>query len=675
MGARTIMIIAACFALAACDSDDSADAHVDDDGSTPMDGTMPDGGPVPEPDDGSIPDDGSVSDPDGGTVPAPDDGSVPVDPTGELCEWTLDAISGDERPLLSGPSSGPDGPVRMLAVVPAGGFDYPDVRSMQIHFKGFGFVSDWIRDTDLPGADLHSYSAIALLGSAWVGLTLGADEVIRIAAAIDRGTDVLWMGPGLPQELGSRFGVKIRPDDTTDAANAHRIRFIGTGGRPVETPTFDEYFTELELDGAEALATFEPAGIPAVTTYRGENTWGRTVLIPFGLMHYWSESLDPDAWARAELVYDALTMLSSRGATIVSAFPDGHASAFLVRYEDINPGGTRFNQHGLDYVDRFHRVTAQLDDWGIPAHLGLVARYADPAMGEEFPWDAPGAGRELLRTAIESAIANHGAEIISHGYTHQYGTGDLDYTGVDWEFSDDATGVWVFLPWEEQLMRIIAAREELITQFGIAARIWETPHLDGNVDTYRAAAEAGFDIVNEGDGHLYPNRWGYQGFINDAILNVPHTTSYVPLDEDEAEEYTAAAGYYMMPRLTRMGAPFFLFYHGYVQGQEDALMALAGCAHEADFWTPTISEYADWWVERERTKARTSVEEGVMRVHVEDQPRGTTLVLRLPDGTRAGAVRVNGGEAQHARWQSAGIAFVRVVLPTGPADVEITLER
>lgn len=641
------MVIAACIALAACDSDECA--HEDGGSSvTPM---------------------GDAS-----TVPGWGDASIPIDPGGDLCNWTLEAIAGDDRQLLSGPASDPNGPVRMLAIVPATGLDYADVRSMQIHFKGFGFVSDWISDADLPATDLKAYSAIAVLGSAWVSVDLGVDGVVRLAAAMDAGADVLWMGPGLPSDLASRFGVRVAPDNTTSAANAHLLRFVGTGGRTVETPTNDEYFTALELAGAEALATFEPAGIPAATVYRGDD-WGRAVVIPFGLMHYWSESLEPDAWARAELLYDALTMLSSRGAALLAPFPNNHHSAFLVRFEDVNPGGTRFNQHGLEYVDRFRRVTAQLDEWGIAAHLGLVARYADPSMGEELTWDAPGAGRELLRTAIEDAIHNHDAQVISHGYTHQYGSGDLDYTGVDWEFSDDATGTWVYLPWEEQLMRVVAAREELIAQFGITPRIWETPHLDGNFDTYRAAAEAGFDVVNEGDGHLYPNRWGYQGFINDEILNVPHTTSYVPLDEGEAEIYTAAAGYHMMPRLTRIGAPFFLFYHGYVQGQEDSMMSLAECAHEADFWMPTITELADWWVQRQGVRVTASIEGGVMRASVGDHPAGATVVLRLPDGTRPGSVKVNGSDAQHTVQQAAGIAYARVVLPAGPAEVEVTLER
>lgn len=647
MGAEKIVVIAACCALAACGAEECADAHVTGDGGAPSDAW----------------------------TDARTDAGIPIEPSGDLCKWTCEAAGSDERALLTGPARDPIGPVRMLAIVPATGFEHADVRSMQIHLKGFGFVGDWITDADLPATDLEAYSSIALLGSAWVALDLGVDGVVRIAAAIDAGTDVLWMGPGLPPELASRFGVTLAPDSTTSAANAPTLRFVGTGGRTVETPTFDEYFTQVELDGAKALATFEPAGIPAVTVHRGEDDWGRAVLIPFGLMHYWSESLEPDAWARAELLYDSFAMLSSRGAALIAPFPDGHASAFLVRFEDINPGGTRYNQHDLAYVDRFRRVNAQLDEWGISANLGIVARYADPAMGEEFEWDSPGAGRALLRTAIEDAMRDHGAELISHGFTHQYGTGMEDYTGVDWEFSDDATGEWVYLPWEEQRMRVLAARETLIAQFGITPRIWETPHLDGNADTYRAAAEAGFDLINEGDGHLYPNRWGYEGLINDAALNVPHTTSYVPLDEGEAARYLAAAAYHMMPRLTRIGAPFFLFYHGFVQGQEDAMMSLAGCAAACDLWTPTITEYADWWVQREGIRVSSSIEGGALRAMVSDHPSGATVVLRLPDGTRPSVVRVNGDDAQFTTQQSAGIAYVRVVLPDGAAEVEVMLGR
>lgn len=617
--------------------------------------------------------DDTKSDDDAGSVRDGDVADAGMPPDGPLCQRAVTARV-DERPLVPAPSTAPpEGRVRTLYVVPATGFDYADVRSMQTHLKGFGFTGDWIFDTAFATTDLDAYTSIAILGSAWVEVALSDTDLGRLANAIVDGKDVLWMGPGIPSDLAPFFGVRVETDVTS---GSWTIRFTGTGGRTVETASFDEYLTRLRLDGAEAIATFEPGGIPAITAYRPNARYGRTICIPFGLMHYWAETLEPDAWARAELVYDAFALLHSHGTVMLAPFPNGHPSAFLVRFEDLNPGGTRYNTHDDEFLDRFHRVVEQLASMGIAPNLGVVARYADPAMGESFAWTDPSIGRARLRAAIQWAADEHGAEILSHGYTHQYGTRDDDYTGVDWEFSDDATGTWVYLPYEESRMRIELAREILAAVFGITPRVWETPHLDGNADTYRAAADAGFAIINEADSHLFPNRFGYDGLIADRALNVPHTASYIPLDENEALDYLDAAALSMMPRLIRIGAPFFLFYHGFVWGQENAMMRLAECAHESGLWTPTISELADWWVMREGARVTSRIEGESLRAQVTNHPAGATLRFRLPDGHRPIAALVGGREVPLVTHTSGGIAYAEVVLDSAdPTEVEVRFAR
>jgi hypothetical protein len=64
-----------------------------------------------------------------------------------------------------------------------------------------------------------------------------------------------------------------------------------------------------------------------------------------------------------------------------------------------------------------------------------------------------------------------------------------------------------------------------------------------------------------------------------------------------------------------------------------------------------------------------------MRATVSDHPSGATVVLRLPDGTRPGAVTVNGAAATFTTQQSAGIAYAQVVLASGPTEVAVTLTR
>lgn len=559
-----------------------------------------------------------------------------------------------------------DGPLRTLIVLPATGFLYSDVRSLQTHLKGFGVQGDWISDTHFAEVDLAQYSSILLVGSAWVGLELGDEGLARIDAAIAGGADALWLGPGLPPALAPRFGVRVAGEASTGAS---MLRFTGTGGREVETPTFDEFITRLELDGARAIATLD--ALPAVTDHTSEGS-GRAVCVPWGLAHYWEETLAPDAWARAELLHDVLALVLSRGAAFLGPYPGGHASAFLVRFEDISPGGARYNQHDDVWIERFRRVVGALGELGIRANLALVARYADPWLGEAFDWRSPGEGRARLREALGWALEEHDAELLSHGLTHQYGEGEDDYTGVDWEFSDDASGEWRFLPADEQRARVMEARETLIAEFGRAPRVWETPHLEGNTDTYAAAVEAGFDYINEGDGHLFPNRWGFQGAVNDVALNVPHTGSYVPLDEAEALDYLASAAHSMMPRLVRIGAPFFLFYHGFVASQEEVLLDLARCAAEADLWMPTVSELADWWVERGAAHVAAHVEGETMHVTLTDHPANSTLILRLPDGFDASSVSVNRYETPWSVHRQGGVAYAQVVVPTS-ADVAIAV--
>ncbi len=658
----TALAVAA-LALAACDGSNEHDAGpATPDAARAIDGGVVDAAIDPMPDGGTPSGDAAMGDTDAGADAGPPDRT--------LCERALAALD-DERPLLAAPSATPaDAPLRTLYVVPATGPEWPDVRSMQTHFKGFGFAGDWVYDSSFAATDLSAYSSIALLGSAWVEIDLGDAGIARVAAAIDEGKDVLWMGPGLPRELASRFGVRRVEEDMTTGTQT--MRFVGTGGREVVTATFDEYFTPLALDGAEALATFEPSGRPAITAHRPSDRFGRAICVPFGLMHYWTEGLEPDAWARAELVFDALALLHSRGTVMIAPYPDGHASAFLVRFEDLNPGGTRYNTHDDEYVERFHRVIEQLGAMGIEANLGVVARYADPWLGEAFEWTSPSPGRERWRAAVEWALAEHGAELISHGFTHQYGTREEDYTGIDSEFSDDATGMWMYLPYDEQRMRIEAARDTLIAIFGMTPRVWETPHLDGNADTYRAAAEAGFAIINEGDGKLYPNRWGYGGLIGDLALNVPHTASYVPLDEGEALAYLDAAALSMLPRLVRIGAPFFLFYHGFVWGQENAMMRLAECADACALWTPTVSEYADWGVMRQATRVSARIESGAIHATITDHPSGATMRVRMPDGAEPIAARVDGAEATFETHRAGGVAWATVVLPsTTPTELEV----
>jgi hypothetical protein len=581
-----------------------------------------------------------------------------------VCARTCAAAALDDgSPLRAAPGPPPTGPLRTLVVVPAVGADWPAVEALAVHLEGFGSTFDRVTDADLGAAELERYSAVAVLGSAWARVALDDAGVARLADALDRGRDVLWMGPGLPAALAPRFGLRPGAEARADTVGARTIRFRGTGGRLVETPARDAWLATVALAGADALATFEPAGLPAVTHHRTPGG-GCAVHVPFDLADGWGEARGADAWARAELLFDALIRTRSRGAVRRAPFPDGHAGALLIRIEGVHPGGTRAPPRDEAWVRRFAGVVDRLDALGMRAHLAIVARYVDPALAESFAWDAPGAARERLRAALRRAVAARGAVLVSHGWTHQQGRRDGDRTGADREMSDDASGAWVHLPYERQRDRLRAAREALFAAFGATPRAWRTPALDGDAATYRAAAEVGFELVTEGHGHLFPNRSGRDGLLGGHLFDVP-TTGGAP---------SLAAAADVLPRLARIGAPFFLATELRAPDQAERVITLAECAAACDLWTPTAAELADWWARRGavRITARSRADAPILEATVRDHPPGLTLLVRLPDGTAPRSVTVDGASAPFVTHRDRGVAHARVVLDDeAPTAVQV----
>ena len=396
--------------------------------------------------------------------------------------------------------------------------------------------------------------------------------------------------------------------------------------------------------------------------------------VPFGLLHYWGEDGGKDAWARAEVLVDAFARLTGRGAAWIDPFPAAYQGTFLARFEDINPGGSRFNTHDGTWQSRFDRVKTTLDDLKMPMNLGLVARYADPYKGEAYAWDTPNIGRARLRKKVQGAL-DDGWGMISHGFTHQYGDAEGDYTGVDWEFSDNKTGTWVYLPYEEQLQRILDARKELTRIFGKTPEVWETPHLDGNQDTYKAVAAAGYKVMNEGDTHLFPNRWGLDNNIGGHVLNVPHTASFVPYDTPYG--YLEVSRDVLLPRAMVMRSPFFSFYHGYLDEQEHSFCAVAYCAKKCNLWRPTVLELGRWWLKREATKITVEQLAGqsTLRVTVSDPPPNGAITVRVPDGSVPKGIVVNDQPGELREHRRRGIGYARVSLAaTNPVVVEVNYE-
>jgi len=551
-------------------------------------------------------------------------------------------------------------PLRALVVTPAEE-DASFGRRLRVQLDGLGWPADRVYDTDLADSDLATYGALFLVSSPWDEIALDDGDAERIGEAVGDGCAAMWIGPGFDPDLAGLFGVQVVDEASVVEAGVNAIAYTDAAGADMELSLVDGFVSWVEADGAEVLATLEPAGIPALTAVRGAPGEGPAVLAPFELLEYWGEDPEDHGWGRAELLTEAIRgPLTAGGAAFLEPWPDGHGSPFLVRYEDINPMGTRY-MYTDEFAYRLEHSVMLLHSRGAAVHLGVVARFVDPTYGEDHDWHTPDETRERVRQAVQWSL-DQGAHLICHGWTHQYGEGDTDYTGIDWEFSDDATGTWEFLPYAEQLERIEAGRAELTEAFGIEPQIWETPHLDGNEDTYQAAADAGFALINESDETLFPNRWGRDDAIGGAALNLPHTGSYMP-DDEELTAWGEVTLQWTMPRMARINSPYFFFYHGFSDEQVEVLREIADCAMIAQMWRPDLLELADWWQQREDAVFTPErVDGATLRATVEDHPAGTTLTFRLPDGVPAGEVTVDGTPVEATTHHRLGVAYAQVVL-------------
>ena len=595
-------------------------------------------------------------------------------------------VGTDGFPAFCAPTCGPqtiddDSPARAMArvpktesdlaallIVPNSAHESPDAQRLRIHLEGFGLLYKEVRVKHLSVDDIKAASTIILGHTSSQTLVLSSDQEAAIDAAISGGTDLLSFGPGSIASHPKRYGLTVQKIGETTDLGQTGIQWQAGGAQPPVFALGQETSARVTLAGATALATYVPSGSPAVTRYRSTATSGTVVMVGLNVLAYWGESEKTDAWARADLMFRVLAETQTRGWVRALPFPDASPGAFLMRVEDLSPGGTRFSRAWDDWTTRFKQLGDAMAKLGAPMHLGVVARYVDPTKGENFGWSDPDPARALLKKVIADRLAL-GAELICHGYTHQYGETDKDYTGVDWEFSDDASGQWTFLPFEVQKQRIQKARQTLHTEFGIWSQVWETPHLEGDSNTYKAAAEVGFKISNEADTNLFPNRYGEAGEKGDHILNVPHTGSYVLAET--AASFGAVALASTLPRLTRIGAPFFFFYHGVNDAQAKAALDFTRCAAACNFWMPRVAEFAAWWQARAEREVWATMGPGYIHISVKG-PTGLGLEIRLPDGRTSAEVRGAGLLLPAvSRWVG-GVRTLRIVVPADVQDILVT---
>ena len=590
-----------------------------------------------------------------------------------MCEPLLAAVASDNVGLHTSAAALGDGPRAVLVITPADGLNIVDMRNFHTWSRGIGLQAHWANITDVAAADLNGVVSVIVLRSSFVVNDVLPVVTSLLEDAIKAGVDVLWINSALPDTLAPYFGVQ---SDTAGLARDFGVKTLPftdhmgvSHALPIDP---DEAMTKATVTSGEVLLAYGPDGLPAVVTRRGGPTLGRTTWVNVGLMNFWGEEDTDFAWGRAELMYRVVMRAMASGAVLLDPFPKGHNSAFILRIEDLYPGGWRNNTYSPAWLTRFDVIKKAMDARGVIMNLAITARYVDPLRKEDFGWDTPSADRANLRASLKERL-NAGATLISHGFTHQFGVRATDLSGSDFEMSDDISGEWVFLPYDAQRKRIDQAMVELEAAFGVKPAVWETPHLDGNVDTYKAAADAGYQIVTEGDTHMYPNRYGVAGVMQNRALNVPHTGGFVP--PVGAGAYGKQMLEHVMPRLAGIGSPIYFFYHGYNDAQAQALCTLAECASVAGLWQVSVDGFAAWWTTREQTKLEISqtAATATLRAQVSNAPAGATLRFRVPDGRHAVAAQVDGKPVAIRCWHRDGVAYGRVVLDqAGAAAVQVT---
>ncbi len=598
-------------------------------------------------------------------------------PRPEDCRSACDAVGGNDGAALLAPRAHKTrgGSLKVLVVTPAPAASglYPDTRKLRDTLEGLGWTIHWAEAEQLEGTNLGEYAVAIFAGSSNAVLNLSDAASAKVVSSMASGLDALWLGNGLSASLEKSFGVQVVSNGSAKSVGITKYELTVSQGTTIGGPIFgEEWTTQVKLTDAKALAVLEPGKIPAVTLFDGQGDAGRAIAVPFGLTDFWDESPGTDGFGRAEVLFEILNLLTSRGNATLDSFPDGHAGAFIVRFEDINPGGTRVNPGQAPWLERYDRVAKSLGAAGIPLNLAVIPRYIDPKYKEDIGWDGPGEGRAQVLQRIKSTLAA-GGEFVTHGYSHQFGTRDEDYSSSDAEFEDDTSGKWTFLSYDEQVARTTKARAEVERVFGIKGRTWETPHYQSNADTFRAAASSGFTVATEGDGHLFPNRWGMDNHVGDQLLNVPTTGSFIPYDTP-ADFYQVAVST-TLPRLVRMRAPFYVFYHGFLDQQQAALMGLASCASQCHLWSPTVSQFADWWESRARATLAVSESSGgdAMEVSVANYPKGAWVTMRLPDGRGPASVTIDGAAGTFQDVRRHGIAYARVGLPDGRTSSKVEI--
>jgi Uncharacterized protein conserved in bacteria (DUF2334) len=560
--------------------------------------------------------------------------------------------------------------------------------------EGIGLPFD---TTSFDQLDLISLIDYQLVIIAWSNDTFWREPVSlpieqNIINAINQGINFLWLGPGIwgNKDLPGAFGVtfveykmadtvySIKDAEFTDLSGAS-VRFAVKPG---------EFVYRVSLNGAVAEGLFYKkdgsSSHPFITHYQSTGK-GKAVFISLGIMDWWKENEAEDTYARTEVLIKYIRKLTNQGYVGKHSARDGKEAVFLLRLEDYTPGGTMMLGNPEEtWIDRLDNLIYFLKNTGLKLNMAIIPRYAHPCLVESHTWGDADQGIPLLKRYAQT-VMTEGGSLITHGYKHQVGIGREDFSGGDYEmclFPMDQvlcdtranTCGNNFRSLAEQKQITESARAEMAVQFNYTPLVWETPHYAGNQDTYRSAADSGFQFFTESDTMLYPNNFGYLNLAQGLIMNIPETAFDFQDDPTLIAQMEPIKKDYILPRLVRLNSPYYTFFHNTNLDQYKSLVNVINKARTYDLWYPSLEEFGLFWKSRNNVAIISTIDPAPkkMTASVINAFTGFTLTFRLPDGASPGSVFINGTPATSLNKLVDGVQLMFVTLPTGmTATVEV----
>jgi hypothetical protein len=566
--------------------------------------------------------------------------------------------------------------------------------------EGIGIPYDKLNFNQLGTATLTNYQLVVVAWSSsfWMNHVPDITEQ-KIIDSINQGVHFLWIGPGIwgkqtNSQLPQAFGLTYVGYNNTHGINY--AEFADLAGTLTKTRVKNvapnrEYIVRVNMPQASAEGSYyidaALQSFPFITSYQAAPEKGKTIFISMNIMDWWKETEAEDTYARTEVLVKYIRKLTNQSYVAKHSVKNGKEATFLLRLEDYTPGGDMMLGNPLEpWIDRLDNLIYFLKNTGLKLNMAVIPRYAHPCLGESHSWSDADQGIPLLKRYAQTVLAD-GGSLIAHGYKHQVGIGQEDFSGGDYEmclFPTDQTSCDLrpnvcydpfdplkntFLSYADQKDRTDSARTEMATQFNFTPLIWETPHYAGNQDTYRAAADSGFQFFTESDTMLFPNYFGYLNRAQGLIMNIPETAFDFQDNPTLIAQMEPIKKDFILPRLVRLNAPYYAFYHNTNLDQYKSLVSVINKAWTYDLWYPSAEEFGMFWKSRGNASVSDDFNPALKKItaNVANAFAGLTLTFRLPEGASPGPVFINGLPVGSINKLVDRVQLVYMVLPAGTA--------